>query len=1030
LDATGVDFRLIDDDDKVSTPDAAALDITGDIDIRFDAALDVWKKDGFNDTEAEIVGKYSRTSDERSWLVTIDDGYIKLITSPDGTFTNAIEHLATVPLLYGYGERVAIKITLDVNNGAGGHTVTFYTSDTISGVWTQLGDAVVTTGTTSLYSGTSELRIGRDTTGAWHTGSGLWYAFQLRSGIDGAVVANPDFTAQTAGATSFADAAGLTWTLSGNAEFYTRNDRFIGEIADFIPIADISGSDRTVSVIASGALRRLQQGESPLLSPIYRGILRLEPHAYWPLEDESGATSLAALSANTVPMAYVGSPTLASYDGFAPNKSILVINNSRLTGIVSKYVNTGEIQVRFLIYFPASGMANNDIVCSIATTGALARIDLQWLTGGGLRLLGYDSDGTVSHTGGTLGFDAIDKTWRISIELAQNGADVDWSLFAINPSSDQGGGSDTFAGVTMGRCTKVIFNPDRNIATTVAIGHVTMETAINIYAFSAQAYELDAWNLERASSRIARLCKEEGFSSVFKRDYDTSNMGPQTASSLVSLLRECESADNGILFEPRHIIGVSYIGRRALYSRPASIELDCAANELSQQLAPSYDDSTARNDVTISRSGGSSARYFVSATERYDESLTLNLYDDDSLAGHAEWRVHLGTVEGARFPRISVNRARSQIVGDATLDQQILDLDIGDRIDILNPGVWASYEDISLIIVGISEYISNFEHTIDFNCMPYEPYNVGVYDDTASRYDTEGTTLATPVEAYKATFAGAGTRSYDTTDITGDIDIRCKASLNDWTPAARQTLVAKYQPTGNQRSWRFQVISATEGTTGCLRLYWSNNGSAALFATSTAATGLADGSVKWCRATLDVNNGAAGCDVKFYLSDDGVSWTQLGSTVTQAFTTSIFDSTALYQIGAGDGAALGQPLSGVIYGVQVISGLAGGTSIVPFYVEDWTDGYSGSATGGAATSLVTSNGFIAISNSTGNEWTTTDTDFPLDLRINGERITVADCTGTGASQVFTTCTRSVNGVTKRHAEDDSVRLADPVYYGL
>jgi hypothetical protein len=37
---------------------------------------------------------------------------------------------------------------------------------------------------------------------------------------------------------------------------------------------------------------------------------------------------------------------------------------------------------------------------------------------------------------------------------------------------------------------------------------------------------------------------------------------------------------------------------------------------------------------------------------------------------------------------------------------------------------------------------------------------------------------------------------------------------------------------------------------------------------------------------------------KFYTSDDGVSWTQLGTTVTTAGTTSIFDSTSALEIGS------------------------------------------------------------------------------------------------------------------------------------
>jgi hypothetical protein len=59
-----------------------------------------------------------------------------------------------------------------------------------------------------------------------------------------------------------------------------------------------------------------------------------------------------------------------------------------------------------------------------------------------------------------------------------------------------------------------------------------------------------------------------------------------------------------------------------------------------------------------------------------------------------------------------------------------------------------------------------------------------------------------------------------------------------------------------------------------------------------------DGSVKWIRATLDIDNGAAGNDVKFYTSGDGQTWAQLGTTVTTAGVTSIFGGNASLIVGS------------------------------------------------------------------------------------------------------------------------------------
>jgi hypothetical protein len=128
--------------------------------------------------------------------------------------------------------------------------------------------------------------------------------------------------------------------------------------------------------------------------------------------------------------------------------------------------------------------------------------------------------------------------------------------------------------------------------------------------------------------------------------------------------------------------------------------------------------------------------------------------------------------------------------------------------------------------------------------------------------------------------------------ITGDIDIKAKVAMTDWTPAAAQIIVGK-RATASQKSYFLSV-----NTTGTLKLTTSADGSTELGTDSTVATGVADGATKWVRATLQVNNGSSQRVNKFYTSDDGVSWTQLGTTVTTAGTTSIFDSTSALEIGS------------------------------------------------------------------------------------------------------------------------------------
>jgi hypothetical protein len=155
--------------------------------------------------------------------------------------------------------------------------------------------------------------------------------------------------------------------------------------------------------------------------------------------------------------------------------------------------------------------------------------------------------------------------------------------------------------------------------------------------------------------------------------------------------------------------------------------------------------------------------------------------------------------------------------------------------------------------------------------------------------------------------------------ITGDIDIQVKVAMADWTPAVGCSLISKRVASGNNRAYDFQV-----STDGKLVLQTYINGSSDFSSTSTVATGLADGSTKWVRVTLDVDNGSSQSFAKFYLSDDGTTWTQLGTTITAA-STGIADTTAPLDIGARENQAL---VNGTIYRVIIRNGYDGAGVVV------------------------------------------------------------------------------------------------------
>ena len=217
----------------VSAPAGPNFDaITGTLDIRADVALNNWST-----SNAKLISNL-RTSSLGS-----AEGYELIL---DGTtrrlrlaWVNAAGTLqtrtSTVAIPVADGQRIQLRATLEADNGAGGHTVTFFTRSDVENElfnhsgWTELGSVVTTAGITTVRPGDRVMVLGSrfdQAAGFW---SGRYYAAMLINGIGffGQVVANPDFrtTAQLGTIppdySGWADGVGNPWTVGGDGWSYT-----------------------------------------------------------------------------------------------------------------------------------------------------------------------------------------------------------------------------------------------------------------------------------------------------------------------------------------------------------------------------------------------------------------------------------------------------------------------------------------------------------------------------------------------------------------------------------------------------------------------------------------------------------------------------------------------------------------------------------------------------------------------------------------------------------------------------------------
>jgi len=222
-----------------STPDRGAVDITGDIDIRADVTCN-WTLG----SDQALVSKYTIAGNERGYLLQIDAaGTLSLYWSNDGTATLVSTSTAS-PTPNGNG-RLAVKATLDVDDGGGNHVVEFFTAPDISGPWTQLGATVTTAGTTSIFNNSQDVLVGSFELGASALLVGTVHSVQIRNGIDGLVVAFPRFDEQPTGTIAFTDEVGSAWSLAGEA-YISAASNPIPEYVSVFRVDDATGESEQI----------------------------------------------------------------------------------------------------------------------------------------------------------------------------------------------------------------------------------------------------------------------------------------------------------------------------------------------------------------------------------------------------------------------------------------------------------------------------------------------------------------------------------------------------------------------------------------------------------------------------------------------------------------------------------------------------------------------------------------------------------------------------------------------------------------
>ncbi|MER6832714.1 hypothetical protein ABT320_01770 [Streptomyces cellulosae] len=730
---------------RAETPSATALNISGSIDVRIDIQLR--RQPG---QVVELCGKYLLTGNQRSWAMLINaDEKLAFRRSVDGT--NVVEYVSSAAIPFPLSGRIALRSTWNAADGV----YTHYTAPSMAGPWTQLGTASATGSTTGTFASTAPVQVGDIQILGFQPPDGAIHAFQLRSGIGGTAVADVDFTAQTAGATGFTDTTGRVWTLLNGAEISSRRTVFVGEYSDWPLKADRAGRLVTVEGEGAGILRRLNQGKKALQSTLRRRIPTATGLvAYWPMEEGANATSVYSPIEGVQPFTprafdFAADDTLG---GSAP-LPVLQPNASFMAQVPAMAEGSWQVE---LVYRLDQMPAAETTMLELRTTGTARRIQVRIVAGPQLVLEGFDAN-SVSVFAVLTVPSVFTGAWnRLQIHATQSGGNVTYRVRYLVIDGSGFSVSHTMAAVP-GRVVDVrsSFGPGLE---GMGIGH------LSVFSGDSTAYNFadHGFNRETAGARLTRLGTEEGLPiRVIGAAADTAEMGPQRPGTLLELLDECEAADGGVLVEDRERPGLVYRTRTSLYNQQPKLVLSYGQRGLAE-AEPIDDDSNLRNDVTVQRDGGSTGRAELTegrlsvedppvGVGRYDDSTTLNLYSDSQTEPMANWLLHLGTVDEARYPVITLLLHRAP-----ELIPTVLDLVEGDLIRLTDLPAWMPPGPVDLIVQGLSEEIGVRTWAVSLVCAPGSPWRVAVADDsTLAVAGTEWSTLAAGVTASATTLSVA-----------------------------------------------------------------------------------------------------------------------------------------------------------------------------------------------------------------------------------------------------------------------------------
>lgn len=575
--------------------------------------------------------------------------------------------------------------------------------------------------------------------------------------------------------------AGLfPWRQCDNAGTYTmyvddfelRNILWVGNVPEWSPRwPDKSGNDSIAPITGAGVLRQLSARGGTVQSPLRRQLGSLYyTSSYLPLEDASGATSPGS-GISWGRRGSVSGVTFAADDTLPGSGACITLDTAGVSYAVAPAVYPPTMNILgasgfagMVLFKCPTAVAAERVLLDIRTFGTVTRWEV-YVNGSSYGFRGYDdANNVLADNAATYGGAPPTEWTAMQLEATVSGGTVTSTLLWHKVGSTQYLFiNDTHSGFVR----NVTGISVRAVVDGMSAGHLWAGDDALPFVNNTFSQVSNGYIGEEASDRIARLCSEAGIT-VAILDGDSEPMGAQKPATLLELLRECEDADLGVLYERGNSLG--YRPRTRRYRPDVSLALDWSLGHLAEPPEPQDDDQRLYNYWTVNRVGGSYAVRFdqdsVDEEGPRANQHDANIESDDRLDDFASWLLSQGTDDQLRWPRLKIN-----LVAHPELIPAWLACDVGSRVTVDNcpiPGVV-----VDLIIEGYSQTINVDTWTVEMACSPASWWNVGRFDDPAgiSKYQLRTGTTAAQYNAAATSITVLTTEDLETLSQTSAYDI-------------------------------------------------------------------------------------------------------------------------------------------------------------------------------------------------------------------------------------------------------------------